>query len=151
MAGSLLDDEEEITGINVTPLVDVMLVLHIILMVTASFIVHRSIEVELPQAETGEQVKSKSMAFALTSDSKLFLDGIEIGFEEVGIHIAKAKLTQSSKVQALISADVKTPHGEVVKLIDTVRKNGITEFAINVDAAEGAEEPPDSDNDSPKP
>ena len=151
MAGSLLDDEDEITGINVTPLVDVMLVLLIIFMVTASFIVHRSIELELPQAVTGEQVKSQSLAFALTSDAKLFLDGQEIRLSEVGIHIEKAKRSQAKQVQALISADIKTPHGEVVKLIDTVRKNGITEFAINVDAAEDAAKPPDSDDDSPKP
>ncbi|MFK7823131.1 MAG: ExbD/TolR family protein [Oligoflexales bacterium] len=151
MSGSLLDDEDEITGINVTPLVDVMLVLLVIFMVTASYIVHRSIEVELPQAETGRQMKSRSLAFSLTSEAQLFLDGVKISFDEVGAHIKKARQTHPEKVQALISADVKTPHGQVVKLIDTVRKNGINEFAINVDAAEGDAKPPDSDADSLKP
>ena len=156
MAGNLQDGDEEITGINVTPLVDVMLVLLVIFMVTASYIVHKSINVQLPQAETGEnQTKTKNLAFVLDSGQKLYLDGKEINFSEIGIHIArtKANLSNSQKnLQALITADEKTPHGSVVKLIDTVRKNGITEFAINVDSGstetDSTESKPSKDTDT---
>ena len=136
MAGNLWDDEEEITGINITPLVDVMLVLLVIFMVTASFIVHKSINVELPKTETAAETVGKKMAFSINSSKKLFLDGKEISFTEVGILIDKVRRSQDAKVQALISADIATPHGIVVKLIDTIRKNGITDFAINVDSVE---------------
>ena len=153
MAGNLQDNEEEITGINVTPLVDVMLVLLVIFMVTASYIVHKSIRVTLPKAETAEtEPKSKNLAFALDEKNRLYLDGREIAFHEIGTHIAKIKETlreqQGKKMLlALISADEKTTHGQVVKLIDTVRKNGIQEFAINVESPPGDE---DSDENHQK-
>lgn len=149
MAGNLQDGDDEITGINVTPLVDVMLVLLVIFMVTASYIVHKSINVKLPKAETAEkQMKSKNLAFVLDANDSLYLDGQEIAFHEIGIHIERTraglKSAQSQeKLQALITADEKTPHGKVVKLIDTVRKNGITEFAINVDSGSEAPAPPE--------
>lgn len=136
MAGNLFDEEDEITGINVTPLVDVMLVLLVIFMVTASFIVHQSIDVQLPKSETAGKTIGKKLAFAIKANEKLYLDGTEISFQDIGILVDKAKRSREEKVQALISADVSTPHGTVVKLIDTIRKNGITEFAINVDAVE---------------
>ena len=51
--GAHMDDDDEITGINVTPLVDIMLVLLIIFMVASNYIVKEAIEVNLPKAATG--------------------------------------------------------------------------------------------------
>jgi biopolymer transport protein ExbD len=137
MAGGANDNDDDITGINVTPLVDVMLVLLIIFMLTANYVVNRSIEVKLPSAETAdEKVSTLNLAFVLDKNSELYLDGKPIRFDEVPARIAsiKAQGTKESKnPQAMITADEATPHGSVVKLIDTVRKNGITEFAINVE------------------
>ena len=133
MAGGTQDDDEGINEINVTPMVDVMLVLLIIFMVTANYITNQTINLELPKAATGEQSAAVSnLGFSIDKDSKLFLDNKPITYEELpGIISERKKLKPD--VQALISADVKTPHGEVVKLIDAVRKNGITNFAINVE------------------
>ena len=141
MAGNLSEEDDEITGINVTPLVDVMLVLLIIFMVTASYIVHRSIAVKLPTAATGElQQSTKNLAFVIDSSSNLYLDGKKISYFDLGVYIkniSNEMEDKSTKLQALISADVSAPHGSVVKLIDFVRKNGINEFAINVESATG--------------
>lgn len=140
MPGTLSDEEEEITGINVTPLVDVMLVLLVIFMVTASYIVQRSIEVKLPKAETATMsAKTKNLGFVIDSKSNLFLDGNVITWPEISTYIEKAKQElkdDSRSLQALISADRTTPHGVVVRLIDSIRKNGISEFAINVEAVD---------------
>jgi len=136
MAG-IQGDDDEITGINVTPLVDVMLVLLIIFMVTASYIVNQSIKVQLPKAETGEaSEKVKSLTFTLDDASTLYLNGKEITFKTIPQAIAeeKAKEGASGSFQAVIAADQNTPHGAVVRLIDAVRKNGITDFAINVES-----------------
>ncbi len=138
MGLSANDNEDEITGINVTPLVDVMLVLLIIFMVTTSYIVNRSIEVKLPQADTAASLdpKTKNLGFVLDEKSQLYLDGKPIQLSEIAalIQAARAKLQETStELQALISADVKTPHGKVVELIDEVRKNGINDFALSVD------------------
>lgn len=137
MAGVPNDDDDEITGINVTPLVDVMLVLLIIFMVTSNYIVNKTINVKLPKAETGEnKVTTLDMGFSLDSSSQLYLDGKVITFEEIPLLIKEFKkrgAAENKTTQALISADEKTPHGAVVKLIDSIRKNGITDFAINVE------------------
>jgi biopolymer transport protein ExbD len=131
MAGGSNDDDG-INDINVTPLVDVMLVLLIIFMVTANYITNQSLNLELPKAATGESNTNTNLGFSLDKDSKLFLDGKAIEFQDLPTIIAERKKAKAD-VQALISADVKTPHGEVVKLIDAVRKNGISNFAINVE------------------
>lgn len=129
-------DDDEITDINVTPLVDIMLVLLIIFMMTTTYIVHRSINVSLPKAETGETAtKTENLAFVLDQNSNLFLDGKPIVFDDINVAIRERRASSSKKLQALISADQSTPHGKVIKLIDLVRKNGITEFAINVEEA----------------
>ena len=133
MAGGASDDSEEIIGINVTPLVDVMLVLLVIFMVTANYIAQQAIPVELPKAATGEDAGNRNLAFTLDKQSQLYLDGKSITFEEIQSAIA-AQRTEGKSLQALISADLATPHGTVVKLIDTIRKNGITEFAINIES-----------------
>jgi biopolymer transport protein TolR len=137
MAGGANDDDE-ITGINVTPLVDVMLVLLIIFMVTATYIVNQSINVNLPKAETAETAdsKTKNLAFVLDAKSQLYLNGTPVSFEQLAEKIAEEKKASgAAPLNALITADKDTPHGSVVKLIDTVRKHGITDFAINVEDA----------------
>ena len=136
MAGGASDSDDEITGINVTPLVDVMLVLLIIFMVTATYITNKSINVNLPKADTADNAdKSKNLAFVLDAKSQLYLDGKALSFDEVAGRIKEEQAkANGAPLNAVISADKETPHGAVVKLIDTVRKHGITDFAINVEA-----------------
>ncbi len=138
MVGGLGNEgNEEITDINVTPLVDVMLVLLIIFMVTATYIVNQSINVNLPKAKTGKDIAAKNLAFVLDKDSNLYLNGEKITFGDIETRIGRElKKDAPGPLQALIAADRDTPHGAVIKLIDTVRKNGITDFAINVQAEE---------------
>ena len=136
MAGKISDsDDDLISDINVTPLVDVMLVLLIIFMVTANYIVNQSINIQLPKADTGESTATtKNLAFVVDKDSKLYLDGQPVELADITSRItAEKKSNPDVALQALISADTETPHGTVVKLIDTVRKNGITDLAINVE------------------
>ncbi len=136
MAGGSFDDDDSITGINVTPLVDVMLVLLVIFMVTATYIVNQSINVHLPKADTAETPeKTRNMAFTLDKSSALFLNGEPLSWDQLPNKVAEEKAKAGNQaLNALIAADKETPHGSVVKLIDTVRKHGITDFAINVEA-----------------
>lgn len=132
MAGKLTDADEEITDINVTPFVDVMLVLLVIFMVTANYIVNQSINVNLPDAVTGEVTSSNNLAFSLDQKSNLYLDGKPIDFSAINGEIIRRQMKKEN-MQAVIAADEKTPHGAVIKLIDTIRKSGITDFSINVE------------------
>jgi biopolymer transport protein ExbD len=132
--GAKFDDEEIISDINVTPFVDVALVLLIIFMVTATYIVAQSIPVDLPEAGTGEDVVT-TFAITITPDGQLFLDGEKK--DEAGIR-AKIRKTRehNEDVRVVIAADKVVTHGRVVHIIDLIRKEGVAKFAINIDAEE---------------
>lgn len=135
MAGGLMDDEDEITGINVTPLVDVVLVLLIIFMVTANFIVSQSIPLKLPEATAAMPVSKESLTFAIDKASQIYFGGKAIKIEDVPA-IIKSRQKPNTELQALIAADEAVTHGLVVKLIDVVRKSGVNDFAINVEQSQ---------------
>ncbi|NDE15990.1 hypothetical protein EBZ80_13770 [bacterium] len=99
--------------------------------------VNQSINIQLPKADTGQTIQTRNLAFVIDKESKVYLDGQPVEVETLGEKITAFKASQpaGTNLQALISADKATPHGTVVKVIDVVRKSGITELAINVEAA----------------
>src|SRR6186713_971589 len=110
MAGGANDggDDDLITAINVTPLVDIVLVLLIVLMVTSSYLVNKSINVELPKAATGETT-TPTMSISLDVDGKLYLDGTAINERELQSRVRDAYKTDP-EVKAIISADGRVKH-----------------------------------------
>lgn len=133
MAGSNNNDDEfAITAINVTPFVDIMLVLLVIFMVTATFIVKEAIEIELPKAAAGGQTTAKTLALVITKESKVYLDGVEVTEEAL---LQKVKEMQQAKedLQAIIGADKDATHGAVVHVLDMLKAQGITKFAIQIE------------------
>jgi biopolymer transport protein TolR len=137
MASLQSGDDDAITGINVTPLVDITLVLLIIFMVTASYIVKEAIEVDLPRAASGGETVGPTLAFALDKSGALFLDGQPVSREAARAAV-RAAVRKSPEARALIGADKLVAHGEVVSLIDLVKTEGLSKFAIQIarDAAE---------------
>lgn len=130
MAASTNQRGELITAINVTPLVDVVLVLLIILMVTAGYIVKQSIPVDLPKSATGESIQL-TLAITIESDGSLFLDGGRLSEAELQRKIQEAR-ARDPEVRAVIAADGATRHKSVVGVIDLLRRSGVSKFAINV-------------------
>jgi biopolymer transport protein ExbD len=137
MASLQSGDDDAITGINVTPLVDITLVLLIIFMVTASYIVKEAIEVDLPRAASGGETVGPTLAFAIDRSGALFLDGQPVTREAARAAV-RAAVRKSPEARALIGADRMVAHGEVVSLIDLVKTEGLSKFAIQIarDAAE---------------
>jgi biopolymer transport protein TolR len=135
-ASHLEDDDSGsmITDINVTPLVDITLVLLIIFMVTTTYIVNPSIKVELPKAASGTEQTRTTLALTLTKEGALFLNG-ERSDDAAVVRTIKADLPANPDLQAIIAADTVVPHGAVVHIIDLVKRAGVRKFAINVDAA----------------
>jgi biopolymer transport protein ExbD len=130
--GGLKDPEDMITDINVTPLVDIILVLLIIFMLTANLIATPSIEVDLPQASTGEGIEPTTLAITMTRDGEMFLNGVPTD-EAALIEYLPKVVREDPKAQAVIAADREVAHGTVVRIIDLVRRGGIFRFAINID------------------
>ncbi|MEM9067436.1 MAG: biopolymer transporter ExbD [Myxococcota bacterium] len=122
-----------ISGINVTPLVDVVLVLLIILMVTATSIVAQTIPLELPQAATGEETESVLLAVSLDADGNLFIDAEAAELEGLKARLRQLR-SEGADVQAVVGADRRTFHEHVVRVIDTLRDEGVFKFAIQVKA-----------------
>ena len=142
--GANMDDDEGgvITEINVTPLVDIMLVLLIIFMLTANIITQQSIEVELPNAVTGETTESTTVAFTIDGKANVFLNGEAA--DEASLRQSLPILVQESDdIQAIIAADKSVSHGKVIWLIDLIRQLGIEKFALNIDPTPPAPEAPD--------
>ena len=129
--------DDMIAAINVTPLVDITLVLLIIFMVTATYVVREAIEVDLPRAAAGGETVGPTLAFALDREGKLFLDG-EPASLDAARDAVRAALAKSAEARALISADRAVSHGRVIEVIDLVKQEGLTRFAIDVERAEGA-------------
>lgn len=130
MAQSTQQDDEMITGINVTPMVDVVLVLLIILMVTASYIVTKAIPMELPNASTGE-ASDAPLAISIDKEARLFLDGEPVSETDLERAAGKAS-DKNPNARAMIAADGATQHRSVIRVIDLLRKSGVGKFAINV-------------------
>jgi biopolymer transport protein ExbD len=133
MATAPVDPEDEgINAINVTPLVDVTLVLLIIFMVTASYIVRETIEVELPRAAHGGETLQKTFALLVTKDGKTFLNGVPV--DDAGLESAvRAARAKGEEVQAIVGADKDATHGTVTHLLDVLKGAGVVKFAIQIE------------------
>ena len=121
-----------IAGINVTPLVDITLVLLIIFMVTASYIVSPAIKVDLPKAASGSEQSKTTLGLTLMKDGALYLNG-ERSSDAAVVQYISGELPKNPDLQAIIAADRVVPHGDVVHVIDLVKRAGVHRFAINVD------------------
>lgn len=138
MAGSVgfSDSEDEaISGINVTPLVDVVLVLLVIFLITAPVIYQSAIKVQLPQAGSGETTTAKGpLEFSITHEGSVYWDSQPVNWNELAARVTTV-MNQNPEQTAIISADRNTPHGTVVKLMDSLRNAGLTRFALNVESS----------------
>jgi biopolymer transport protein ExbD len=126
-------DDEAITGINVTPLVDVCLVLLIIFMVTATYIVKDAIEVELPRAaHGGETVQSETFAVVITREGERYLNGSPVDDAGLSSAVAAAR-NRGADVQAVIGADRLSTHGDVTHVLDVLKGAGVLKFAVQIE------------------
>jgi biopolymer transport protein ExbD len=120
-----------ISAINVTPLVDVVLVLLIILMVSANYIVSRSLKVELPKTETSDGVPDKPNSIVLTKDGRMLWNDVAVDEAKLGAEL-KALVAKDPELTLVVSADKEVPHGSVVHVLDAAKVAGVSKFAINV-------------------
>ena len=120
-----------LADINVTPLVDVMLVLLVIFLVASVYIVKEAIEVDLPTAAKTSDVVKTTLSIVLDEAGALYLNGEPTNEARIA-EACKAAAAVSPNAQAIIAADNDVRHGNVIRLIDIVRNNGLARFAINV-------------------
>jgi biopolymer transport protein ExbD len=121
-----------IVGINVTPFVDIALVLLVIMMVSATYIVSQSLKVELPKTASSDETVSRTYVVTVTKDGKYYFNDKAISKEALPGELKRAK-SETKDVSLVITADEGALHGQVVGVIDAAKVEGITKFAINVE------------------
>lgn len=120
-----------ISGINVTPLVDVVLVLLVILMVASTYIVAQTLKVQLPKARATDGTADKPSTVQVLKDGSLRWNEEPINEKDLEAKV-KAAVTADAEMSLVVSADKDTQHGAVVHIMDIAKVAGVTKFAINV-------------------
>ena len=126
------ENEEDINAeINMTPLIDIMLVLLIIFMVTSSVTIETGAEVELPEvSETNKSSSEKTAVFvSLVRDEILRVNGQKASWENLESMINKA-LTEEKTQMVILEGDRASKLGQAVSIIDVAKKAGAKKFAI---------------------
>jgi biopolymer transport protein ExbD len=120
-----------ITGINVTPLVDITLVLLIVFMVTAKLIVHRqAVPLDLPKAASGEAVQ-EVFGLVIRSDGSFQIDGKKLADDEL-LTRARMAVRADADVRAVLQADGSVPHRRVMRALDLMRQAHVAKVAFAV-------------------
>jgi biopolymer transport protein ExbD len=126
-----------IEGINVTPLVDITLVLLVIFIVTAKIVVNPAVPVDLPQAANSEELQT-ILALVVPEDGPLLVDGEPIDDAALEARV-RAALSRDREARAVIQADRAVPHGRVMMVLDALKSGGLSRVAF------GAVRPADDD------
>ncbi len=129
--GSQDSSEDAITGINVTPLVDIVLVLLIIFMVTAKLIVSKSVPLDLPKAATGSDIQTV-FSVVLAEDGTTQVDSKTIPNDDAILALAKKAHEGNPELRAVIKADTKVPHGRVIHVLDLLKQAQVSKIAFGV-------------------
>ncbi len=120
-----------IVGINVTPFVDITLVLLIIMMVSSTYIVSQSLKVELPKTATSDESVSRTFVVTISPSGSLLFNDAPVTVKELEQQLRAAQA--NADVNLVITADKRAYHEQVVEVIDTAKLAGVTKFAINVE------------------
>ena len=129
---SFQNTDEEISGINVTPLVDVTLVLLIIFMVTAKLIAGQGIPLDLPKAKTAGATQTV-LNVSVDAQGAVTANGEKLSSDGELERRAAAALKANPELRTVISASASASHGKVMHVLDTVRDAGVTRVAFAAD------------------
>ena len=124
-------DEGAITAINVTPLVDIILVVLIIFMATAPLIQRRAIKVDVPKATHHDRSATEAVQIVMNEKRETFLEGKKVDAGELSKALQRHVMA-SPGVHVTLSADKALAYGEIVGLLDLVRGSGVKKIGLEV-------------------
>lgn len=125
-------DDEAIASINITPLVDVVLVLLIIFMVTANLIVNKGMKVQLPEASTAESLpEERTLNVTILADGNVQLDSNVVSLEVLQA-TGRTLKEKGDKVVVMLSADKQAKYDNVIRVMDALRAVEIVDFGLQL-------------------
>lgn len=133
--GSLADEASAISEINVTPFVDVVLVLLVIFVVTTPMLARNTLNVQLPKARTSDAPAARTLGVAVNRQGQILLDGGVVSLDELRRAAAEA-VAAAPDTQAILSADADSRHGDLVTVMDALKGAGLSRFAVQVEKPE---------------
>lgn len=126
------DAEEDgvVTGINVTPLVDITLVLLIIFMVTAHFVNDLGVKVQLPKAAAAETAPTPALTVTISKNGDIHLMA-----QKVDLNGLRANMTREAQInpgmRVVVAADETLVYKDVIKILDIIKGAGVTRVALS--------------------
>ncbi len=120
--------QSSLADINVTPLVDVVLVLLVIFMVTAP-VLQSGIDVEVPKTKTVKEITEERLVITIDSKQRVFLGNDPININEIGDRI-KQKVRDPRGQSIFVRSDENVPFGAFATVMDAVKQTGITNVSI---------------------
>jgi biopolymer transport protein TolR len=122
-----------IEGINMTPLVDIMMVLLVIFIVTAKLLVTPAVPLELPKATRTEEIQS-IFAVTIPAAGPTLVNGQAVADDRALEAQAGQALAGDAELRAVIQADGSVPHRKVIATLDALRRAGLTKVAFGTQA-----------------
>ena len=116
--------------INITTLIDVMFLLLIFFMVTSTFKNQPAINLVLPRSATASETVDTPAILFLSAEGVVYLNDMQIDMETLAGRLEKMH-TDSGEDRMVLRADEKAAHGDVVQLIDTIKRSGFTRVSLS--------------------
>jgi len=135
MAINLKDNKEDeiLADINMTPLIDIMLVLLIIFMVTSSIALESGLDIQLPQTTSKTTAQDgKAVIVSLSKEGLISVQGVQVDFSALQENIAAAIKSANSEL-VIFEGDQKSELGMAIEIMDIAKAAGATRFAIAAD------------------
>lgn len=131
--------KRSMSEINVTPLVDVMLVLLIIFMISAPLL-HTGVEIDLPTGNLELEVNENNLILSIKADGKTFLNDDRL-HKELIVEKVKAAVAAAKNKTVYIEADKTLPYGQVVEMLSKLRESGVEQVSLITEPVEAAGTP----------
>jgi biopolymer transport protein ExbD len=128
----LISEKKKKLLLNITPLVDVTLILIIFFVITSTFLEQPGIKLELPKAQTTDLQRIEKAVIIVSKDSKIFFRNKEISLQELP-PILKDAMAESIDKSLIVSADKEVHHGLIVSIMDIARQSGVEKLVVSTE------------------
>lgn len=128
----LISQKKKKVLLNITPLVDVLLILIVFFVVTSTFMEQPGIKLELPKSQTADLQRIEKAVLIVSADSKLFFRNKEISLQELPA-ILRDAMQESIDKSLIISADKVVHHGLIISIMDIARQSGVEKLVVSTE------------------
>lgn len=129
--GSILNDESEMSEINISPMIDMVFILLIFFIVTTVFVEETGVEVSKPQAASAIDLERESILIAITANGDVVYGGRGIGVS--GVRPLVRRLLEDKRMPVILQADESVPTRLLVQVIDEAKLAGADSVNISTD------------------